>query len=221
MNERTCIVADCEKRQASRQWCHMHYWRFRKHGDVNWTPSRPTPEERFWPKVDIQGPDECWLWTGGTNRGGYGTFQGVVRGDGAHRFAWELANGPIPEGMVVRHLVCDNPPCVNAKHLSLGTHEDNMADMRSKDRGCVGDRNGTRIHSERVPRGDEHWSRANPEKVARGASAGGAKLTTDKVREIRRLRSGGLGQREIAEQFAVSQAAIQSIISGRNWRHVV
>ena len=93
-----------------------------------------TTPERFWASVDPSG--DCWLWQGAvhTDRGGYGAFQD---GDGikyAHRAAWELENGPIPEGMQVCHH-CDNPPCVRGSHLFLGTQKDNIADMLAKGRG--------------------------------------------------------------------------------------
>jgi len=55
---------------------------------------------------------------------------GVIR---THRLAWELANGPIPDGLSVLHH-CDNPPCCNVEHLFLGTQTDNHADMVAKGR---------------------------------------------------------------------------------------
>lgn len=92
------------------------------------------PETRFWAKVDRT--DDCWTWTAATTGSGYGRFgHQNARGGwvAAHRFAYELANGPIPDGMFVCHK-CDNPPCVNPSHLFLGTHQDNMRDMDAKGR---------------------------------------------------------------------------------------
>lgn len=86
-------------------------------------------EERFWLKVDKCEPDECWLWTGATNGSmGYGTIQRGARGEGhirAHRLSWEIANGPIPEELVVDHL-CRTPRCVNPAHMELVTFRENI-----------------------------------------------------------------------------------------------
>ena len=68
----------------------------------------------------------------------YGVFYiGSRKSIGAHRYAWSLANGPIPDGMFVCHK-CDNPPCCNPDHLFIGTHDDNMRDMAKKGRGRSG-----------------------------------------------------------------------------------
>lgn len=89
--------------------------------------------ERFWAKVIIRGPDECWEWTAQRHKDGYGLFkrEGVKRG--AHQIAYELTYGPIPPGMVVRH-TCDHPWCCNPGHLESGTQADNVHDMIERGR---------------------------------------------------------------------------------------
>lgn len=127
----------------------MHYRRWHKHGDPNICGiggsgrRRIPPSERFWPKVNKAGPapehrpelGPCWEWTAGQAPHGYGAFaiggrEGAV---GAHRFAYELLVGPIPDGLSVLHH-CDNPPCCNPAHLFLGTRAENMYDAIAKDR---------------------------------------------------------------------------------------
>lgn len=88
-----------------------------------------TPEERFWARVDKSG--ECWDWLGGKDRDGYGKILTYGKYNRAHRFAWEIENGEIPDGMVVCH-VCDRPCCVRLSHLFLGTVADNNKDCTVK-----------------------------------------------------------------------------------------
>jgi hypothetical protein len=89
--------------------------------------------ENFWDNVTIGGVGDCWEWLRYTNVDGYGRLRWNEKYIGAHRVAWEKANGPIPGGMHVLHR-CDNPPCVNPSHLFLGTNKDNMDDRDSKGR---------------------------------------------------------------------------------------
>lgn len=92
--------------------------------------------ERFWKKVKKGGPDDCWIWTGCVNGGGYGQISagGPRRMIPAHRVALLLDGTDVPLGKYVLHK-CDNPPCVNPRHLFVGTNSDNMKDMVAKGRG--------------------------------------------------------------------------------------
>lgn len=92
-----------------------------------------SPEERFWSKVDKSG--DCWLWQGGVNNGGYGSF--AVDGHRkvmAHRYSVELDGREIPPSMYVCH-TCDTPRCVNPAHLFVGTPLDNFRDRIAKGHG--------------------------------------------------------------------------------------
>lgn len=94
--------------------------------------------ERFWKKVNKagrvvrDGMDECWEWIGGRTRQGYGVFC-WERSTGAHRVAWLIEHGSIPDGLHVLHR-CDNPSCVRVSHLFLGTKFDNARDNALKGR---------------------------------------------------------------------------------------
>lgn len=94
-------------------------------------PATKTLEERFWPKVDRRGPDECWPWLAQRQqrRGNYGRFRDRM----AHRVAYELHYGVAPGELMVCH-TCDNPPCVNPAHLWLGSAAENVEDCIRKGR---------------------------------------------------------------------------------------
>ena len=149
-----------------------------------------TLEERFWPYVETREEGECWPWIGWRDDDGYGHAsyphntgrQGIL----AHRLSWEIHCGPIPDGLFVCHH-CDNPPCVNPKHLFVGTIQDNHRDMVNKGRN----RGATK---------------------PKGASSPRAVLTDRQATEITNIV--GITQKELASIYGVSQSTISRLRRG-------
>ena len=96
---------------------------------------------RFWEKVRIGWPDDCWEWQAGTNGEGYGKFDANGRTLRAHRYALLAAHGRLDDERHVLHS-CDNPPCCNPRHLRLGTDADNKADKMARERQAKGGGHG-------------------------------------------------------------------------------
>lgn len=96
----------------------------------------PSDKELFDSLTHKRGEDDCWEWLGAANREGYGEFpisMWPLKNKKATHVALLFSGVIVPEGMFACHH-CDNPPCVNPKHLFVGTHQDNMDDMRKKGR---------------------------------------------------------------------------------------
>lgn len=97
-------------------------------------------EIRFWEKVDMRGPDECWEWTEYRDKDGYGRFHDCNnRPFRAHRIAFVIANGDTDLWVCHR---CDNPPCCNPAHLYAGTVKDDACDCVDRGRTACGEKNG-------------------------------------------------------------------------------
>lgn len=145
-------------------------------------------EDRFWPKVDKSG--DCWEWTASLRPNGYGQIGG---GPGnsplkSHRVSYELANGPIPEGMFTCH-TCDNPPCVNPTHLFAATQAENNRDMLRK---------GRAVHA-----------------VTNGESNARSRLTWEAVEEIRASAESGAA---LSARYGVSGTTISKVRRWKAWK---
>lgn len=165
-----------------------------------------THQERFWAKVDMRSADECWMWLGGRDRYGYGTFcADGVRHTASH-FAYEFQKEPVAHGLCVCHK-CDTPLCCNPAHLWVGTHADNIHDRDKKGRTVKGDRHFSRTHPELLnpPLGEEH---------------GNAKLTGKDIQEMKLWRAEGLSNKRIAPLFSISNQHVSRIFTGKAWAHL-
>lgn len=168
---------------------------------------------RFFASISIT--EGCWEWQNSRLAGGYGQIKVMGKSRLAHRVSYELAHGPIPDGLYVLHH-CDNPPCVRPDHLFLGTARDNIRDCLSKRRGPDPQKRALIYrHS-----GDDHWTRQHPDRIARGSGHGRSKLTEDDVRTIRQLRSEGWTLDRLAVRFGVRLTNIHAIVRRDTWRHV-
>lgn len=150
--------------------------------------------ERFFKFVNKT--STCWIWTGAKDIAGYGRINSNNISKPAHRVSWEIHNGEIPKGMSVCHK-CDNPPCVRYSHLFISTQYGNSLDCTIKGRN-----NNVR------------------------------KLTVPQVIEIKSLHKyadkyengrvkQGFGATALAKKFNVTKNAIQCILSGETWKHLI
>jgi HNH endonuclease len=163
-----------------------------------------TFDERFWAKVDKNGPvpahrpelGPCWIWTAGLGNG-YGKIlarkqNGKGRFIDAHRASYLLNIGPIPDGELVCHK-CDNKRCVRPDHLFPGTYGDNFRDCIAKGRGNQGRPGEQNSH---------------------------AVLTAEDVIRIRELRAAGWNLKQLAAEFPVTVSAISRAYLGKSWKHL-
>jgi hypothetical protein len=155
---------------------------------------KPTPvAERFWSKVAVAGPDECWDWIGSLEPHGYGQILDHRRLVKAHRVSWEIHNGPVPDRLCVCHH-CDNRRCVNPAHLYVGTRKDNNRDRGARKRG-----------RESRDIGELHHN---------------ARFTEAEVRAIIAMLEAGYSQGEVGRFFGVRQTTIGRFANRQTWKHL-
>ncbi len=138
-----------------------------------------------------QADGDCIVWIGHRCAKGYGRIRLKGKYRFAHRVVYEMHRGPIPDGLLVMHS-CDNPPCVNIKHLSLGTQLDNVRDMQNKGRAVI----------------------------LRGAAHSSIKLSAEQIETIRRRyisHDKQNGAPALGREFGVHQKTILAIVHGKHW----
>lgn len=149
-------------------------------------------EKRFWNKVNIGSSDECWEWIASKVPKGYGHMKisSNQKPGIAHRIAYDLTFGKIPQGFCVLHH-CDNPSCCNPKHLFLGTYADNNFDRDKKGHTAWGEKNGI--------------AKLSVEKVR-------------KIRILYSM--GSFSYNDLALKFNVGKTTIQNVINRESWSRV-
>lgn len=183
---------------------------------AEWTTSIPlltnSAASVFWSHVWREEESKCWLWSAALYKDGYGNHRlkfddNVYRCRKASRLAWAFTNDRWPgQNEVVMH-TCDNRKCCNPKHLRLGTNNENMKDMADKGRASSG---------------DGHYSRTNPEKLARGSRVASSKLKEHQVARIKwmLLQTPKPSLQSIADEYGMSKSLIWSISKGEWWKDV-
>lgn len=190
-------------------------------------PRRPVAE-RFWEKVDTNGPipphlphlGRCWLWSGAHLPDGRGQFHLDGRTEFASVIAYRLTYGELPaeKPWVLHHCDGGRLCCVRPEHLFAGTHTDNMQDMAAKGRQGT---SWTADNRHRLARGERHGTKTHPDSVTRGSQRPTAKLTEAIVQDARtRHAAGSATTRQLAQEAGVTVGTMHNVIGRRTWTHI-
>jgi hypothetical protein len=153
---------------------------------------RKNIKDRLLSKIKIDKKTDCWIWQGAQKGRGYGAVHYNKKLRRAHRVSFEVFVGEIKKGKILLHS-CNNPLCINPKHLSPGTHQENTKQMIEEGRA-------------NPPKGEKHYA---------------AKLNKKDVAEIKSLiEETNLSNAKIAERFNVDRRSIWGIRLGKTWKHI-
>lgn len=131
MSKDSCYADSCDRPVHAKKLCPKHYKRLRTYGD----PNAPLLDRSIEARLEALSEDmgDCRVWTGSKYPSGYGEVRYEGRVQGAHRVAWEVANGPIGDGLLVDH-VCHNRACIKVEHLRLADRFQNASNRRGESR---------------------------------------------------------------------------------------
>lgn len=161
--------------------------------------------DRFWTYVKVTEPDECWTWTAARTKQGHGYFNIKLNGKfkqiGAHKVSLMIQGITIPKDKVVMH-ICDNPSCVNPRHLQIGTYKDNTQDMIQK---------GRNNHL----KGENHVHAVITEDLARKIKSEAVILTDIPGRQYKKTNFS-----QVAKKYNVPRHIVDCIANNLTWRHI-
>ncbi len=188
-----CKIRKCDRKADKKQMCLAHYQRWVRNGDnFDRSPIVNVSSllSRFKSKIQKKNKNGCMLWTGWKNNDGYGKFSVGKKYKLAHRVAYELFVGKIPEGLYVLHK-CDVRDCCNIEHLYLGDQFDNMHDCLKRDRFAL-----------------------------RSGQNNGRSLLKEKDVKYIKVSLGKASGAQLAREFKVSESCIQDIKHKRSWKDI-
>lgn len=153
--------------------------------------------KKFYNRIKINPNTQCWEWQGAKQPEGYGRVSGKIWNGHylLHRWSYEYHKGPIPQGLLVRHL-CNNPCCANPDHLEVGTVKDNAQDREKSPNHLRGSQNPFHILTEKQVK-----------EIKRDYIPGTGKYNPGNIRML-------------CAKYNISKSTIQLIAKGERWKHI-
>lgn len=193
ISKKGCSVEGCNTKRKGKGFCAKHLWRFQQNGSPfvvrkNYGEG-DTAALRFWSRVALTAdPERCWEWQGNTTGYGYGNLKVNGRQVDTHQAAWYFTYGEFSKKWILHS--CDNPRCVNPRHLREGTPADNTKDMIDRLRGYMGER---------------HYK---------------TDFSAADVLKLRERMALGESDAKLAKEFNTARCTMNAIRHRRNWKHI-